>query len=44
MEWLEKALRLRDSAFILLKTEALMDPLRVEPRFQGIMRELKFPD
>jgi serine/threonine-protein kinase len=44
MEWLEKALRLRDSGFILLKTDPLMDPLRHEPRFQAIMRELKFPD
>ena len=26
-----------------LKTEPLMDPLRKEPRFQAIVRELKFP-
>lgn len=44
LEWLEKALRLRDSGFILLKTDPLMDPLRHEPRFQAIRRQLKFPD
>ena len=44
MEWLEKALSLRDSGFILFKTDPLMDPLRHEARFQAIMRELKFPD
>jgi hypothetical protein len=27
----------------LLKTDPLMDPLRKEPRFQAIERELKFP-
>jgi hypothetical protein len=27
-----------------LKTDPLMDPLRNEPRFQAIERELKFPD
>jgi hypothetical protein len=27
-----------------LKAEPLLDPLRKEPRFQAIERELKFPD
>jgi hypothetical protein len=27
-----------------LKTDALNDSLRTEPRFQAIERELKFPD
>jgi hypothetical protein len=27
-----------------LKTEPLLDPLRNEPRFQAVMRELKFPE
>jgi hypothetical protein len=27
-----------------LKTEPLLDPLRQEPRFQAVMRQLKFPD
>ncbi len=44
LEWLKAALRLRDPALVLLKTDPLMDPLRKEPRFQAVMRELKFPD
>jgi len=26
-----------------MKTDTLLDPLRKEPRFQAVMRELKFP-
>ena len=44
LEWLETALRLRDSGLELLKTDPLLDPLRKEPRFQAIERELKFPE
>jgi TolB-like protein/lipoprotein NlpI len=44
LNWLETALRLRDPFLVLLKTDPLMDPLRKEPRFQVVMRELKFPD
>jgi TolB-like protein/Flp pilus assembly protein TadD len=43
LEWLETALRLRDPGLELMKTDPLMDPLRKEPRFQAIERELKFP-
>jgi TolB-like protein/Flp pilus assembly protein TadD len=43
LEWLETALRLRDPGLENLKTDPLMDPLRKEPRFQAVMRELKFP-
>jgi TolB-like protein/Flp pilus assembly protein TadD len=43
LEWLETALRLRDAGLELLKTDPLMDPLRKEPRFKAIERELKFP-
>jgi tetratricopeptide (TPR) repeat protein len=44
LEWLEKALRLRDGGLEYLKTDPLLDPLRKEPRFQAIERELKFPN
>ena len=44
LRWLEKAFRLRDAGLARLKTEPLLDPLRDEPRFQAIERELKFPD
>ena len=43
LEWLETALRLRDPGLEFLKTDPLLDPLRQEPRFQAVMRELKFP-
>jgi TolB-like protein/Tfp pilus assembly protein PilF len=44
LEWLDKAMRLRDPGLAFLKTDPLMDPLRKEPRFQAVMRELRFPD
>ena len=44
LELLETAMRLRDPGLGFLKTDPLMDPLRKEPRFQAVMRELKFPN
>jgi TolB-like protein/Flp pilus assembly protein TadD len=44
LEWLETALRLRDPGLEFLKTDPLLDPLRKEPRFKAVMRELRFPD
>jgi TolB-like protein/Tfp pilus assembly protein PilF len=44
LEWLERALRLRDPGVTLLKVDPLMDPLRGDPRFQAIVRELRFPN
>jgi TolB-like protein/DNA-binding winged helix-turn-helix (wHTH) protein len=43
LEWLEIAVRLRDPGLGWLKTDPLLDPLRLEPRFQAIERALKFP-
>jgi tetratricopeptide (TPR) repeat protein len=43
LEWLDTAMRLRDSGLIYLKTDPLLDPLRSEPRFAAIERELGFP-
>jgi TolB-like protein/tetratricopeptide (TPR) repeat protein len=43
LEWLDTAWRLRDPGLENLKTDPLLDPLRQEPRFQAIERELKFP-
>ncbi len=44
LQWLETAMRLRDPGLQQLKTDPLMDPVRQEPRFQAVLRELKFPD
>jgi TolB-like protein/DNA-binding winged helix-turn-helix (wHTH) protein len=43
LQWLETALRQRDSGLVYLKTDRLLDPVRTEPRFQQIERQLKFP-
>ena len=43
LESLDTAWRLRDPGLENLKTDPFMDPLRQEPRFQAIERELKFP-
>jgi serine/threonine-protein kinase len=44
LEWLNTAVRLRDSNLSRLRVDPLLDPLRNEPRFQAIERALKFPD
>jgi TolB-like protein/DNA-binding winged helix-turn-helix (wHTH) protein len=44
LSWLETALRLGNPDLAAVKTEPLLDPLRNEPRFQAIERELKFPN
>jgi hypothetical protein len=44
LERLDTAVRLRDPGLSNLKTDALLDPLRNEPRFQAIERALKFPE
>jgi TolB-like protein len=44
LEWLTTAIRLHDPGLVYAKTDPLMDPLRNEPRFQAIERELKFPN
>jgi TolB-like protein len=44
LEWLETAMRHRDPYLIRVKVNPGLDPLRKEPRFQAIERELKFPD
>ena len=43
LEWLARAMRLRDPGLVLLKTDPLMDPMRNEPGFRAIERQLKFP-
>jgi tetratricopeptide (TPR) repeat protein len=44
LEWLSRAVRLPDAGVVYVKVDPLMDPLRNDPRFRAIVRELKFPD
>ena len=44
LDWLEMAMRLRDTGLSGLRSDPLLDPLRKEPRFQAVERALKFPD
>jgi TolB-like protein len=44
LRWLERAAHERHSGLALLKVESDLDPLRDEPSFQTIERELKFPN
>jgi TolB-like protein/Flp pilus assembly protein TadD len=44
LDWLEAAMRDRLPDLRLVKSSPFLDPLRKEPRFQAIERELKFPD
>jgi TolB-like protein/tetratricopeptide (TPR) repeat protein len=43
LRWLATAMQLLDPGLAYVKTDPLMDPLRHEPRFQAIERELRFP-
>jgi TolB-like protein len=44
LQWLETAVRQRNSELFELKADPDLDPLRSEPRFQEIERELNFPN
>lgn len=43
LEWLDTAMRLQDSDLVDLRPDPLLDPLRKEPHFHSIERQLKFP-
>ena len=44
LTWLETAFRERASLMVLLNTDPRFDELRSEPRFQALIRGMKFPD
>jgi tetratricopeptide (TPR) repeat protein len=44
LEWLATAMRVPCGCLVYARTDPLLDPLRREPRFQAIERELRFPD
>jgi TolB-like protein len=44
MTWLEHAYEERDPLVILAKTDPALDPLRSDPRFQDLLRRIRFPE
>jgi hypothetical protein len=40
LDWLDKALRLRDPGLVYLRIDPLLDPVRKEPRFRAVERAL----
>jgi tetratricopeptide (TPR) repeat protein len=43
MAWLERAYRERSASLYLLRVEWFSDQLRSDPRFQDLLRRLRFP-
>jgi tetratricopeptide (TPR) repeat protein len=43
LDWLEAAMRVHEPKLERVRVNAFLDPVRGEPRFQAIERELKFP-
>ncbi|MFL6601759.1 MAG: winged helix-turn-helix domain-containing tetratricopeptide repeat protein [Steroidobacteraceae bacterium] len=43
LDWLETGLRVFDPGIECVRTDAFLDPLRGEPRFQAIVRALEYP-
>jgi len=43
LDWLEKAYRVKDPGITGFVGDAFLDPLRREPRFQEVVRQLDFP-
>ena len=42
LDWLEAVMRDRDPYLVQLSADPPVDPLRKEPRYQAVERELKF--
>ena len=40
---LERALKEHDDSLIYIRSQALFDPLRAEPRFKALLRKMAFP-
>jgi tetratricopeptide (TPR) repeat protein len=44
IEWARTALEERSPLMIYMKTSAMWDPVRSDPRFQAMLRQMKFPE
>jgi len=44
LEWLERAYQDRNGWLIFMQVVPWLDPLRSDPRFQDLLRRMKFPD
>jgi len=44
MTWLERGYVIRDPGMAYLNRNFLFDPLRDDPRFQALLRKMKFVD
>lgn len=43
LDWLEKAAAARSDELFFLKVDPALDPLRSEPRFQAVYKQMRFP-
>lgn len=42
--WLERGYASRDTYLVFLRSSPFMDPIRQDPRFQDVLRRMKFPE
>ena len=43
LEWLERGYTTQDTYMVFLRSSPWMDPIRKDPRFQDLLRRMKFP-
>jgi len=44
MTWLERGYVIRDPGLQYLRVQSVFDPIRDDPRFQGLLRKMKLAD
>ena len=44
IKWIESAYEVKDPGLAYMKADPMLEPIRREPRFQGVVRNLNFPD
>jgi TolB-like protein/DNA-binding winged helix-turn-helix (wHTH) protein/tetratricopeptide (TPR) repeat protein len=43
LEWLERGYAAQDTYMVFIRSSPFMDPIREDPRFQDLLRRMKFP-